>query len=177
MKKGQKRADVFSCDICAFTTQRKNNMDRHLLTPKHKTLLKNEQKGQNSQKRASGDFHCEKCDYTTLYKNKWFKHLATLKHKTPPKGAETFVCRYCSKKYASFQGLMVHQNKCPVHKTELALIEQNAILLVKNQELAEKTQSLAEKNQELTEKIIDICTNMKPTNITNNTNSNIKHSI
>ena len=211
-KNVKKKAQIFICDFCAFTTQRKSKMDTHLLTLKHKnfglsdekyeekspkyycekcnytTLCKNNwnkhlltlkhESSVNYQEKyeeKSPKYYCEKCNYTTLCKNNWNKHLLTLKHKSitnyqekyeeKSPNCEKFGCKYCNHMYSTHKGLMLHQNKCAVHISDLVLAEQNATLM-------EKNQLLADKNEELTNKIIEICTKMGPPIITNNSNNN-----
>ena len=162
-KKGVKYRGFYSCDSCAFTTQQKDKWDRHLSTLKHKNLFANENLGENGGVKYKEKFHCEKCNYTTQQKDKWNRHLLTAKHKKGESGENggakrAKICRFCNQEYSSLQGLMKHQNKCVVHVSELAVFEQNTKLM--------------EENKELTRQIIEICSNMKPSNITNNTNTN-----
>ena len=168
-----KKKQLFSCDICGFTTMRRNNLTKHLLTPKHKTAFSNYQTTTESSKKEIVSFHCNKCNYTTLFKNNWNKHLSTTKHtkgaknKSKEQKSTFYCCKHCNIEYSSLHGLMVHQNKCTVGKADIALIEQNAILLENNRELMENNRELMENTKELTKQIIDICSTMKSTNITN----------
>ena len=47
------KTDKFVCHFCNYSTSRKSNFDRHVMTPKHRTSAKtskNEQNEQNEQK-------------------------------------------------------------------------------------------------------------------------------
>ena len=173
----QKKAQNFSCDFCAFTTQRKDKWEQHLLTLKHKSVLLNTETTKKGGENINNIFQCKKCNYNTLCKNNWKKHVLTLKHNSPlnttncPKEGEKFGCRYCNQKYSSLRGLMVHQNKCAVYKSDIVLIEQNVKLMKTTQDLVENNKELMESNKELTTRIIEICSTMKPSIITTNNNT------
>ena len=52
-EKQQKTATKFCCELCAFTTSRKNNFSQHLLTSKHISLTSFNQNQQKPAKTAN----------------------------------------------------------------------------------------------------------------------------
>jgi len=82
-KNEQKRAKTsknFFCGICDYSTSRKSNFDRHLVSIKHleKTVVQ-PKKWQKSCKKNVFKV-CEFCDYTASKKYNWDKHIQTTKH-------------------------------------------------------------------------------------------------
>jgi len=66
----------YECIKCQYITGNKTDYEKHLMTSKHKKLLK---LSKNPQKIAM--YSCEKCDYFTDNKTNYEKHLTTGKHK------------------------------------------------------------------------------------------------
>ena len=82
-EKLQKVAKVYDCEKCHFTTDRKNNFNQHLLTPKHNSLtLCNEIVAKVA----------KSC------KNENIENMHT--------------CEICKKEYQSRVGLWYHSKKC-----------------------------------------------------------------
>ena len=72
-KKGPENTQKYVCEICNYTTSKKNHYDRHLFTPKHinmpEMLINANKKGQK------GQFTCQIC-------NAQYNHLSSLsRHK------------------------------------------------------------------------------------------------
>jgi hypothetical protein len=70
-------------------------------------------------------FCCEKCNYNTIKQYNYDKHLATVKHKktvfceqnnaiSSIKSSKQYICKKCSKQYASHNGIWLHKKKCVV---------------------------------------------------------------
>jgi len=82
-KNEQKRAktsNFFFCENCAYSTSRKSNYDRHLVSIKHLEKMGGEtQKWQKSTKKNVFKI-CDICDYVASKKYNWEKHLQTIKH-------------------------------------------------------------------------------------------------
>ena len=82
-KNEQKRAktsNFFFCEKCDYSTSRKSNYDRHLVSIKHlEKTGKNKKKWQNLTKKSVFKI-CELCDYVASKKYNWEKHLQTTKH-------------------------------------------------------------------------------------------------
>ena len=66
-KTRKKLAQFFECNICDYYTSRKNDYDKHLLTPKH-IMVQNG--NENSHKLAQTNTHLFRCDCGKGYKNK-----------------------------------------------------------------------------------------------------------
>jgi heat shock protein HspQ len=58
----------FTCDVCQYHTNRKDNWNRHLLSEAHK-------------RGGKKMYTCELCNYQTKLKGDYEKHLGTLAHK------------------------------------------------------------------------------------------------
>jgi hypothetical protein len=75
MKKKQKEAECFHCNLCDFSTYKKSNYDAHLLTSKHKnrtTLNDLEQK--TIQNKPKHMYVCEKCNKEYKARNSLWYH-------------------------------------------------------------------------------------------------------
>jgi len=104
----------YSCDRCDYKTSNKYNFNRHYLTAKCSTDVKN-------MKITEEKFECKKCDYITDNKFSYSKHLLTVKHNMDTKdkkwekvidnGAEIYKCN-CGKSYKYSQGLSKHKKYC-----------------------------------------------------------------
>ena len=82
-KNEQKRAktsNFFFCEKCDYSTSRKSNYDRHIVSIKH--LEKKGGVAQKWQKSTKKNVFkiCEHCDYVASKKYNWEKHLQTIKH-------------------------------------------------------------------------------------------------
>ena len=58
IKSCEKVAQIFSCEICDYTTSRKSSYEKHLSTPKHKKSIKSIK----SCEKVAQKFYCEVCD-------------------------------------------------------------------------------------------------------------------
>ena len=104
---------IFECINCLYSSGRKNDYDKHLLTPKHK---KNESLSiKISKKMTDNDnntFYCKFCYYKCNSKCNYDKHLLTPKHKKNANISEKiFVCS-CGKEYKFMGSLARHKNVC-----------------------------------------------------------------
>jgi len=75
-KNEQKGANDFYCKICDYTSDRKNNLDRHNASTKHKMLTnanQNEQKRAKTKKVAKNKYICE-CGKEYLHKSSFSRH-------------------------------------------------------------------------------------------------------
>jgi hypothetical protein len=66
----QKTSNKYCCEICYYITDRKSNLENHLLTAKHKMATN----GNSSQHKISNGFHCEKCDKKYKDRTGLWKH-------------------------------------------------------------------------------------------------------
>jgi len=136
----------------------------------------------NKKRRKNAEnFNCKKCDFSCSKQSEWDRHVLTLKHQNANKcyiknaeNATAYKCDMCERAFAHRSSLSRHNKKC------LKMEEQNIVdtLLEQNMKLSKETTELkefiSEQNKEFKEIILDVCKQMKPTNITNNINSNNK---
>lgn len=127
----QKVAQIFCCELCDYTTSRKSNFDKHILSHKHKSvtndniLITNDNKKQLE--KVAQKFYCEKCDYYACTKQHFEYHKLTLKHKTVEKclksvenkqnentcqNKKIFKCSECDKIFQYRSGLSRHKKTC-----------------------------------------------------------------
>jgi hypothetical protein len=57
----------YSCTVCNYTTDKKTNYTKHLLTNKHKLNI-------------TALYECISCNYTTIKKSDYIRHLTSTKH-------------------------------------------------------------------------------------------------
>ena len=85
--------NIFECKLCDYTTSRKYNYDRHLLTPKHKMLTKTSKKGA-APKHENHDFNISNDHDNNVTNN------------------EIYVCEDCKKVFMHKSSLSRHKSKC-----------------------------------------------------------------
>jgi len=71
MEKMPKNAEIFECKICDFTCFKQSNLDKHLLTSKHKNRTKLNKK---MPKNADNIFTCQNCNKTYNARNSLWYH-------------------------------------------------------------------------------------------------------
>jgi len=96
----RKKQEKYSCSICAFTTVRKSNFGRHLLSLTHK---KEQEKKEN--------YSCSICQFSTVRKSNYDRHLLSLTHKKEQE-KQPCQCSHCGKKYETRTGLWKHSQHC-----------------------------------------------------------------
>ena len=144
-----KNIQIFSCEVCDFKCCKKGDYNRHLMTLKHLKANFGYQNANNFTSKNIAAFKCELCDST-------FKHISSLsRHKKKHQTDEEFS-----------------KSEVKIDLIDL-LVEQNIKL---SNETLELKELLTEQNKEFKEIILDVCKQIKPTTITNitNTNSNNK---
>jgi len=180
-KNEENNAQTFSCKKCDYSTCKKYDYNRHLLTRKHILLTKNEEN-------FAQDFSCKFCNYVTSIKYNYNRHISSCGQSNEVKNADneeknapTYICSNCSAIYNSKQGLWSHKKKCkivnnknePVQTTELTTMF--VTLMKQNNEfkelIMEQNQKIIEKDNELKNVIIELSNKEKV--IYNTVNSNI----
>ena len=73
IKKTQKIPEIFSCELCAFTTCHKNDYKKHLMTPKHKNLEFGNKKTQKNPKNPEL-YYCNNCLKKYITNSGLWKH-------------------------------------------------------------------------------------------------------
>ena len=125
------------CEICNYVTVKKNNYEKHLLTPKH---IKATNGNKNSQKTLAEN-RCEICNYVTVRKTDYAKHLLTPKHikATNNKNSQKsciYECDNCNKIYQTYSGLSKHKKKCfQQEKNHIITPEMILTIIQQNQEI------------------------------------------
>ena len=129
---------IFTCELCDYSTSKKANYDKHILTLKHKNRTFSNAKVAKS----SNCFYCEFCNFETDKKNNFDRHLLTLKHKKSKKNAkvakssqldnqsddespvsESYVCECCNKAYDARNSLWYHKKVCPFRNNVIFSID------------------------------------------------------
>lgn len=72
-----KKSQKSSCIVCHYSTSRKSNYEKHLLTAKHKMLTHIDKNATFVASKSSNLFECLECDYKTSKNNDFKKHLLT----------------------------------------------------------------------------------------------------
>jgi len=175
-------APNYSCDFCYYTTGKKNNYEKHLLTDKH---LVNAGVNKKEEKKVANKYKCENCDYITCKKINYDKHLMTYKHlvntkleKVAEKVAndnqnkkKDFICLICNKTYTSRVGLWKHSKTC-VHPDKMNhnnenLSDKDIIMMLIKENSEFKNMMMEQQNS-----FLGIMKNGTNNIITNNTNTN-----
>jgi len=127
---------------------------------------------------SCNEYNCEICQYKTNRKSSYDKHLGTLKHLNSTESTEKlqklqgsckqFICLHCNANFKERTGLWKHNKICNLNNLK---IDNNQDTLV---------QYLMNENKELKNMIIEVCKQIQPGNINNNTNNigntNLNHS-
>jgi hypothetical protein len=169
----------YLCIECDYTTSRKCNYDRHILSAKHSEDTKCSQLSEPK-------YICEKCNYITSKKSNYNKHLLAAKHtldtkciKSNEEGADNYKCE-CGKIYKYSQGLYKHKKIClnnNIEKPEsinlnfiMEIIQENKeiknLLIEQNKHVIE----LHKENKEFMNKMVLI--SQQPTTVINNPTTN-----
>ena len=144
----------YSCEICNFNSNNKNDYSRHLLTAKHL-----------AETTKTSKYSCEICNLNINNKKECSHHLLTAKNvnETNMKQQNSFLlheenieykCQLCCSNFASRTTLWRHKQKCVKDESSDKPSENKDILL----------DYLIKQNSELQKQIIDVCKNMSTTN-------------
>lgn len=72
---------VYRCECCKYTTDKKFNYEKHLLTVRHRLIEKNQQQLQTTQKqhvdleKVATEFRCKYCDNKFRFKQSMYRHI------------------------------------------------------------------------------------------------------
>ena len=174
----QKLSTQYRCEKCNYTTVRKPDYSKHLLTSKHNL----DSFGHIVKQKLITQYRCEKCNYETVRKSNYESHMLSAKHNTAPKTSNDFECDNCNKTYQTSSGLRKHKKKCVIETFDKYLImdvlqqnkELNKLLIEQTKQTAEQNRQSAEQarqNSELHEKVIELCKNNATTINSHNTNN------
>lgn len=114
----EKVATNFYCEPCDYTTSRKNNYTKHLLTASHHNVTKCYEIKQKISKKVAHKYFCEICNYTTSQKHNLTNHLSTQKHFKAVNLANlanvtnnSYFCDKCYEPFNNRMGLWRHNKK------------------------------------------------------------------
>jgi len=108
----------FNCECCNYTTGRKTDYDKHILTLKHKNNSNNaflEINGNSKNSTNVAIYNCRVCNFNTKNKRNYDNHLLTEKHQNKMNGENKevkHICSQCSKEYLNSSGLWKHKKHC-----------------------------------------------------------------
>jgi len=162
----------FHCESCNYSTSRKTDYDKHILTLKHKTIVQKAFLAINGNEKNSTNvaiYNCRVCNFNTKNKRNYDNHLLTEKHKNKineDKSKEIkHICCQCSKEYLNYSGLWKHKKNCiPINNEREPEELQNTFTptnLTKElffevlKESKELQQVLIEQNKELQNKLLE----------------------
>jgi regulator of replication initiation timing len=147
MKCASKNSKSFNCESCDFSTSKKNEWDRHILTRKHIDRTKIEQNGTECASKLK--YVCKKCNKNYLARNSlWYHEKKCNLEKIPIVTNEIITVNENPSDEPSLKEIIIK------------VVEQNQAILLENQEMRKLLQETIPK--------IGNTTN----NTTNNTNTN-----
>ena len=164
----QNCAKIYECKVCDFVSSRKNDLERHYLTSKHKEATK-------------------KLQNTTEFTQKSANYQLNL-------GKHDYKCNICNKEYKHHSSLWKHKKNClPKNEDDVDDIniicdtnDINKITQIDNaideihpknmdkEEIYDLVKYLIKENSELKNMIIEVCKNVQPVNNTTNNNCHNK---
>lgn len=156
-----KNAEIYSCEICAFTCSKKSNYNKHLLTAKHKSATNPQPK------------NAEKCRFICGVCNKEYKDRTGLWRHSKKCIFDPLTS--CSEeKIPVIVDNETINDEVPSNNNSnilLELVKQNQELMISNQEFKELMVEQQKENQELQKQLLESVKHSGQT-ITNNTINN-----
>ena len=122
-KKEQKNASIYICNICNFSSSKKSNYNKHLLTAKHKML-------ENAGKKMPKNANVFKCDCGKEYKH----NQSYYRHKKNCTKENNYIINKENQEEKHYMMKIISQNK----EIMDALVLQNEQLMKKNTELCHR---------------------------------------
>jgi uncharacterized C2H2 Zn-finger protein len=138
-------------------------------------------KANNFTPKNAENFNCELCDFVCSKKSDYTRHVMTLKHQKAnfgyqnansftPKNAASYKCEICEIHFRHISSLSRHKKKRhTVIDNDDDDIKMLTHLVL---EVVKQNKELTTQNNELANKIVDLSQQIKPTSITNITNTN-----
>jgi hypothetical protein len=178
-KSSKKVPKKYYCADCDYTTCKKSQWNRHIMTAKHKNAIN---AIYNAIQKSSDKFTCKICNKTLKHLSSLYRHqkickkhpsqLAKLAKKLAKISHQKFEC-VCGKSYKHASSLSKHKIKCISLKDEGEISDIGEIIPTNNVEHLLKNimlnnKAILEENKILREKI----TNLECGNIYNNTQNN-----
>ena len=181
--------EILYCKECNKHFNSKDLLNTHNQTNKHIKKIKYQSCENIIISKKHNVFNCEKCKFSCIRKPDWARHLDTSKHnklmlvntelieKTP----KIYSCHLCNKEYHSNVGLWKHKKKCvvlPNESSETIVIDNTdkdnnvvELLINENKDFKNMIMELVKSNTDLQKQMIDVCKQIQPGTINNNTNS------
>ena len=157
-EKSQKVANIFECKTCDYITIRKNDLNKHFLTAKHKMMTDSDRKVAKVAKLAI--FNCE-CGKSYKYKQGLSFHRKSCKEISQE------LCNFSDNSdYKNMLLEIIGQNKL----LQNVIIEQNKQISEQNKQISEQSKQISEQSKQISEIIPKIGNN----NNNNNNNNKIK---
>jgi hypothetical protein len=101
-------AKEYYCDLCDYKCYKKDSINKHFLSDKHKLRSKNI-------KKFADEYKCTICNYVSKKESNYNKHMNTKKHISNENiiknNIDITLCE-CGKKYENKQSLYYHKKKC-----------------------------------------------------------------
>jgi len=156
---------LYSCEICNYSSARKTNYERHLISDTHKRNYKTK------------SLYCDTCDMYFPSNSQYIRHLQTSKHAirrlynnniTTPT-IDKYTCEYCEKGFKYKSGLSRHTQTCKKQDND----RDNSITISRVTDILEQQQTIFGEQQTMMSEIMaKVTENCSITNITNNTTNN-----
>jgi hypothetical protein len=161
-----------NCCYCHYNCSKLSDLNKHLLTAKHKKKLEEINMNQKNPQK-SPNYNCSHCNFVTKKLSAFNKHIITVKHKHNINFINAFEndikynCNYCDKKYNKKNSCIKHQQICMSKNSikETVVTSNNEItcnndiinrLILENQELRN---FMTEQNKEFMKTITDLTKN------------------
>ena len=142
-------APKYGCDICDVVCSKKNDYDRHILTQKHVANALGDRKS------AQLDFTCIFCKKEYKSRNGLWKHNKT--------------CMDSNKNITHYENIIINNDEnhseLDPSNNEIKILTDLVLELVKN------NTELQKQNQEFQKQVLDVCKNIQPGNIHNNSHN------
>ncbi len=179
----------FGCAICDVKCRDKYDLERHMLTAKHKKQALSD----NFSGKKNTEFFCEKCNYTCSKPSLWKKHVKTKKHLGNFSGEkvslpeENYECAFCAKCYRNYSSLWSHQKSCSQKSRDSN--KKNTIkksdeyvniintLMDENKDLKNIVIEQSKETKQILDKVVEMSNNKPQQQTINNTMNNNKFNI
>ena len=132
----EKVAQQYYCVCCDYTTSRRNNFNKHLLTRKHQKSsngnIGNKSSTENNKLKVTYNIGQDNKDFVKFFTTQCSEKKSS---KSSKKVAKSYNCAWCNKYYKSRSGCYKHETKCKGRITEnkLSELEKKIQILEKNQ--------------------------------------------
>jgi len=166
-EKVQKGTGKFTCISCNYNTSRYSQYERHLLTSKHINSTDFNKLEQMETKR-SGDYTCRKCS------KKYKERSGLWKHKKTCINSENIVIKLAPTACVPVHVAVPVDAAAPINTDLIAIMHDNDELKKLILEVIKTNMDIQKQNQDLQQQVSNVCKNIQPININNNSHNNNK---